>query len=168
MYCMPHFVLLALLVATASIHFEEQALVAGTKQNRHAEKAVRPACFVFWLLLGRVLTSGFFLTNIPWVIYFSEISMNLTLTFPLSCINCCKICWQKTLLWYGWHFCLPYFPWPRPISSWLPRKYGWHNCITILPTNFANVNESLRATQHGCWVSHRLINGTYCLSWCEC
>jgi len=44
---MPYFVLLALFVATASIHFEEQALVAGTKQNRQAEKGVRPACFVF-------------------------------------------------------------------------------------------------------------------------
>jgi hypothetical protein len=36
MYHLPCFVLLVLLVATAQIHFQEQALVGGTKQSRQA------------------------------------------------------------------------------------------------------------------------------------
>jgi hypothetical protein len=35
-YCLPCFVLLVLLVVIAQIHFEEQALVGGTKQSRQA------------------------------------------------------------------------------------------------------------------------------------
>ncbi len=35
------FDLLVLLVATAKIYFEEQSLVAGTKQSNQADKAVR-------------------------------------------------------------------------------------------------------------------------------
>ncbi len=41
-YCLPCLVLLELLVATAKIHFEEQALVAGTKQSKQADKVGRP------------------------------------------------------------------------------------------------------------------------------
>jgi hypothetical protein len=36
MYHLPCFVLLVLLVATAQIHFEEQALVGGTQQSSQA------------------------------------------------------------------------------------------------------------------------------------
>jgi hypothetical protein len=38
------------LVAATKIHFEEQALAAGTKQSRQADEAVRLACFVLCLL----------------------------------------------------------------------------------------------------------------------
>jgi len=37
MYRLPCFALIALLVATAKIHFEEQAIVAGIKQNKQAQ-----------------------------------------------------------------------------------------------------------------------------------
>jgi hypothetical protein len=57
MHSLPCFALLVLLLAAAKIHFEEQALVAGTKHScqaaksgeKHssqADKASRPACFV--------------------------------------------------------------------------------------------------------------------------
>jgi hypothetical protein len=46
MCCLPCFVLLVLLVAAAKIFFEEQALVAGTKQCWQADKAVGPGCIV--------------------------------------------------------------------------------------------------------------------------
>jgi hypothetical protein len=64
-------------VAAAKIHFEEQALVVGTKQSRQANKATRPtsqadqqgswacllcfgsACFVLSLLLALALPNGF-------------------------------------------------------------------------------------------------------------
>ncbi len=77
MYHLPCFALLVLLVATAKIHFEEQALVAGTKQSSQAEKADRltsqagwqdcQACllsfghasFVLCLLQALALPSGF-------------------------------------------------------------------------------------------------------------
>jgi hypothetical protein len=39
MYCQPCFAWLLLLLATTKIHFEEQALVAGTKQTSQADKA---------------------------------------------------------------------------------------------------------------------------------
>jgi hypothetical protein len=38
---LPCFALLVLLVAVAKIHFEEHALVAGTKQSSQADKAGR-------------------------------------------------------------------------------------------------------------------------------
>jgi hypothetical protein len=41
MYCLPCFALLALLLATAKIHYDEQELLAGTKQSNQADKAVR-------------------------------------------------------------------------------------------------------------------------------
>jgi hypothetical protein len=34
------------LVAATQMHFEEQALAAGTKQSTQADEAVRLACFV--------------------------------------------------------------------------------------------------------------------------
>jgi hypothetical protein len=43
MACLPCFALLVLLVATAKIHFEEQVLVAVTKQSSQADKAGRLA-----------------------------------------------------------------------------------------------------------------------------
>jgi hypothetical protein len=60
MYRLPCSVLLVLLVATAKIHFEEQVLVAGRKQGRQADKAVRPACFVLGPLVAFALPSRFF------------------------------------------------------------------------------------------------------------
>ncbi len=60
MYHLPCFVLLALLAANAKIHFEEQALVASSKQSRQEGKAVRPACFVLHSLLAHILQSRFF------------------------------------------------------------------------------------------------------------
>jgi hypothetical protein len=51
MYRLSCLVFLVLLVAATEIHFEEQALVASPKQTRRADKAVRPACFVFFLQL---------------------------------------------------------------------------------------------------------------------
>jgi hypothetical protein len=69
--------LLVLLVAAAKIHFEEQALVAGTKQSRKADMADRltsqagwqgwqacllcfgPACFVLCPLVALAHLSGF-------------------------------------------------------------------------------------------------------------
>jgi hypothetical protein len=39
-YRLPCFALIALLVATAKIHFEEQAIVVGTKQNKKAQSQV--------------------------------------------------------------------------------------------------------------------------------
>ncbi len=51
-YCLPCFVVLVLLVATAKIHFEEQAVVVGTKQSSQANKADRltsPAVRQEWL-----------------------------------------------------------------------------------------------------------------------
>jgi hypothetical protein len=45
-YCLPCFVLLVLLGATAKICLKEQAQVAGIKQSKHAGKAVQPGCFV--------------------------------------------------------------------------------------------------------------------------
>jgi len=47
-------------VAAAKIHFEEQALVARTKQGMQADKAVGPACFVLCLLLVLARTNGSF------------------------------------------------------------------------------------------------------------
>ena len=44
------FALFVLLVDTKKIHYEEQALVAGTKQSSKADKAVGPACSVLGLL----------------------------------------------------------------------------------------------------------------------
>jgi len=41
MYRLPCFGLLVLVVANAKIHFEEHALVAGTKQISQADKVVR-------------------------------------------------------------------------------------------------------------------------------
>jgi hypothetical protein len=41
MYHLPCFALLVLLVAAAKIHFQEQALVVGTKQSSQADKAGR-------------------------------------------------------------------------------------------------------------------------------
>jgi len=41
-------------VATAKIHFKEEALVVGTKQSSQADKAdrlTRPACIVLGLLV---------------------------------------------------------------------------------------------------------------------
>jgi hypothetical protein len=59
MYYLPCFALLVILVATTKIHFEEQALVASTKQSSQADKSGRlarlagmPACFVLCPLLG--------------------------------------------------------------------------------------------------------------------
>jgi hypothetical protein len=81
-YRLPCFALLVLLVAAAKIHFEEQALVAGTKQSRKADMADRlasqagwqgwqacllcfgPACFVLCPLLALAHLSGF-CTNTP-------------------------------------------------------------------------------------------------------
>ncbi len=40
-YCQPCFALLVQLVAGTKIHFEEQALVTGTKQSSQADKAGR-------------------------------------------------------------------------------------------------------------------------------
>jgi hypothetical protein len=60
MHCHPCLVLLVLLVAATKIHFEERALVVGTKQSRQADTAVRPACFVLFPLLALALPSGFF------------------------------------------------------------------------------------------------------------
>jgi hypothetical protein len=37
-------------VDTKKIHYEEQALVEGTKQSSKADKAVGPACYVLCLL----------------------------------------------------------------------------------------------------------------------
>jgi hypothetical protein len=44
------FALLVQLVDTKKIHYEEQALVEGTKQSSKADKAVGPACYVLCLL----------------------------------------------------------------------------------------------------------------------
>jgi len=52
-------------VAATKIQFQEQALVAGTKQSKLTDKAVGPACFVLCLLLALSLPSGFFPTNMP-------------------------------------------------------------------------------------------------------
>jgi hypothetical protein len=41
MHRMPCFVSLVLIVAAAKIHLEDKALVAGTKQRSHADKAGR-------------------------------------------------------------------------------------------------------------------------------
>jgi hypothetical protein len=49
-----------MLVAIAKIHFEEQALAAGTKQSQHADKAIGPVCLVLCLLLVLFLPSGIF------------------------------------------------------------------------------------------------------------
>jgi hypothetical protein len=64
MYCLPCFALSVLLVATTKVHFEEQALVLGAKQSsqaymadrasksgRLARLSVRPACFVWGMLV---------------------------------------------------------------------------------------------------------------------
>ncbi len=40
-YCLPCFALLVQLVAGTKIHFQEQALVTGTKQSSQADKAGR-------------------------------------------------------------------------------------------------------------------------------
>jgi hypothetical protein len=70
-HCLPCFVLLVLIAAAGKIHFEEQALVAGTKQSRKADMAVKPACFVSCPLLALTVQSGFFPMNIPLAIRFS-------------------------------------------------------------------------------------------------
>ncbi len=57
---MPHLLLLVLLVATTNKYFEEQELVAGTKQSMQAEKAVRSAYFVLCPLLALALERYFF------------------------------------------------------------------------------------------------------------
>ncbi len=44
--------MLVMLVAAAKPHFEEQVLVAGSKQSRLADNAVRPTCFVLYPLLA--------------------------------------------------------------------------------------------------------------------
>jgi hypothetical protein len=49
-----------MLVAIAKIHFEEQALAAGTKQSQQADKAIGPVCLVLCLLLALFLPSGIF------------------------------------------------------------------------------------------------------------
>jgi hypothetical protein len=67
MYYMPCFVMLALLVATTKIHFEEQEPVAGTKQQSKADKPVRFDCFVLRLLF----VMEFLPTNLPRAIYIS-------------------------------------------------------------------------------------------------
>ncbi len=59
MYCWPCFVLLVLLVVTAKIPFEDQVIVASTKQRMQADKVIRHACFVLCLLLVLALPSGF-------------------------------------------------------------------------------------------------------------
>jgi hypothetical protein len=51
---------MVLQVAAAKILFEEQALTAGTKQNRQSNKAVRSANFVLCRLLALALSSGHF------------------------------------------------------------------------------------------------------------
>jgi hypothetical protein len=48
MYSLLCFALLVLLVATAKIHFEEHALVAGTKQISQADKAVKQTRQAGW------------------------------------------------------------------------------------------------------------------------
>jgi hypothetical protein len=42
--------MLVMIVATAKTQFEKQVLLVGTKQNRQADKAVRPAYFLCPLL----------------------------------------------------------------------------------------------------------------------
>jgi hypothetical protein len=69
-HCLPCFVLLVLIAAADKIHFEEQALVAGTKQSRKANMAVKPACFVLCPLLALIPQSGFLPTNILLAIHF--------------------------------------------------------------------------------------------------
>ncbi len=49
-YCLPCFVLIELLVATAKIHFEDQALVVSTKQSRQADQAGRQAGLLCFML----------------------------------------------------------------------------------------------------------------------
>ncbi len=58
--CTPCFVLLELLVAVTKNHFEEQVLVAGTKQSRHTDLADMHASFVLCLLQALTLQSGFY------------------------------------------------------------------------------------------------------------
>jgi hypothetical protein len=64
---MPCFVMLALFVATAKIHFEELEAVAETKQQSKADKAVRFGCFVLRLLF----VMEFLPTYLPRAIYIS-------------------------------------------------------------------------------------------------
>ncbi len=61
MHCLPCLGLLVLLVAAALILSEEKVLVAKTNQSRQADKAVRPVCFVLYLLLVLLFPSGLFI-----------------------------------------------------------------------------------------------------------
>jgi len=64
-YCLPCFALLV----TAKIHFEEEALVAGTKQSTSGWQGCK-ACLLCFVPIAKTCTSKWLCTNTSLAIYF--------------------------------------------------------------------------------------------------